>query len=165
MGDVSVSREIAAPAEVLYAMVADLPRMGDWSPECERVEWTKGASAPAVGATFKGHNRSGSKAWSTHGAVVAADPGREFAFEVRSVLNLPVARWGYTFEAIDGGTRVVESTVDRRGWLIRTFAPLATGVKDREGRNRETMETTLERLAAAAEKRGAQTPTDGGTTP
>jgi uncharacterized protein YndB with AHSA1/START domain len=151
MGDVSVSREIKAPPDAIYRMVADLPRMGEWSPECERVEWTKGATGPAVGATFKGHNRNGSRSWSTHGEVVVADPGREFAFEVRSVFNLPVARWGYRFEATDGGTTVTESTVDRRSWLMRTAGRLATGVADRTERNRETMEKTLEQLAAAAE--------------
>lgn len=31
--DVSVSREINAPAEHVYGMVSDLARMGEWSPE------------------------------------------------------------------------------------------------------------------------------------
>jgi uncharacterized protein YndB with AHSA1/START domain len=151
MGDVSVSREIKAPPEAIYAMVADLPRMGEWSPECERVEWTKGATGPAVGATFDGHNRNGSKSWSTHGEVVVADPGKEFAFEVRTVLNLPVSRWSYRFEPSDAGTTVTESTIDRRSWLVRNLGSMATGVSDRTARNRETMEKTLEELAAAAE--------------
>ena len=90
-------------AEVVYDLVADMPAMGRWSPECERVEWTGGATAPAVGATFTGHNRNGWRSWSTHGTVTVADRGREFAFEVRSVLNLPVSRWSYRFEAARRG--------------------------------------------------------------
>ena len=46
----------AAPEQV-YDLVADLPRMGEWSPECQRVEWTEGADGPGEGATFIGHNR------------------------------------------------------------------------------------------------------------
>jgi uncharacterized protein YndB with AHSA1/START domain len=151
MGDVTVTREIKAPPAALYEMVADLPRMGEWSPECERVEWTKGSTGAAVGATFKGHNRAGWHSWSTHGEVAVAEPGKELAFEVRSILNLPVSRWIYRFEATDAGCRVTESTIDRRGWLIRNAGRVATGVADREARNRETMQRTLEQLAAAAE--------------
>lgn len=36
---------------------------------------------------------------------MAADPGREFAF----VTNGTIARWGYTFEPVDGGTELTES--------------------------------------------------------
>ncbi len=48
----------ASPKNV-YDLVADMPRMGEWSPECERVEWTNGSAGPAEGATFMGHNRGG----------------------------------------------------------------------------------------------------------
>ena len=152
MGDVTVSREIKAPAESIYAMVADLPRMGEWSPECERVDWKKGVTGPAVGARFKGHNRNGWHRWSSNGEIVVADPGREFAFEVRAIFNLPIARWSYSFEPAEDGTKVTESTVDRRGWFIRTAGLVATGIADRTERNRQTMTTTLDQLAAAAEK-------------
>ena len=156
MGDVTVRTEIAAPAAVIYDLVADMPRMGRWSPECERVEWTGGHTAPAVGATFTGHNRNGRRSWSTHGTVTVADRGREFTFEVRSVLNLPVSRWSYRFEPGDGSVcRVAESTEDRRGGLITTLGRIVTGIDDRGERNRQTMTTTLERLREAAESSAA----------
>ncbi|MBJ7593318.1 MAG: SRPBCC family protein [Candidatus Dormibacteraeota bacterium] len=152
MGDVTVRTEITAPAEAIYDLVADMPGIGRWSPECERVEWTDGATGPAVGATFTGHNRNGRRSWSTHGTVTVAERGREFTFEVRSVLNLPVSRWSYRFEpGADGVCRVAESTEDRRGGLMKTLGRIATGISDRGERNRETMTTTLERLRAAAE--------------
>ncbi len=152
MDDVTVRTEIAAPAEAIYDLVADLPAMGRWSPECERVEWTGGATGPGVGATFTGHNRNGPKSWSTHGTVTVADRGREFTFEVRSVFNLPVSSWSYRFvPAGNAVCHVVESTEDRRGRIMRTLGRLATGVGDRAERNRQTMATTLDRLRAAAE--------------
>ena len=136
-----------------------------WSPTCRG--WAAGARSasassgpaaargPAVGATFTGHNRNGRRRWSTHGTVTVADRGREFAFEVRSVLNLPVSRWSYRFEPAGHGVcRVVESTEDRRGRLIKTLGRIATGIGDRAERNRQTMTTTLERLRVAAEASG-----------
>src|SRR5262245_8639665 len=72
----------AAPEDV-YDLVADLPRMGEWSPECQRVEWLDGAVGPVEGATFVGHSRGGPMGlmrWSRHGRVIAADRGREFVF-------------------------------------------------------------------------------------
>jgi hypothetical protein len=162
MSDVSVRVEIAAPAEAIYDLVADMPRMGEWSPECERVEWRGGATGPAVGVGFAGHNRIGWHRWSTHGRITTAQRGSVFAFEVRSLFNLPVSLWSYRFEATPSGTCLVtESTTDRRGALIRTAGRLATGVSDRAQRNRETMATTLDRLRTAAESvaRRRATPT------
>ena len=46
------SRQIAAPAEKVWALVSDLPRMGEWSPENEGGAWADGATGPAMGATF-----------------------------------------------------------------------------------------------------------------
>lgn len=158
MADVSVETEIRAPAELVYDLVADLPRMGEWSPECERVEWQGGAGGAAAGARFTGHNRIRGRRWSTHGTVVVAERGRELTFEIRSVLSLPVSQWSYRFEPTPTGCRVVEATEDRRGALIRLLGRLATGVADRDARNRETMTQTLARLRAAAESAARSAP-------
>ena len=45
-----VSTEIAAAPETVYALVSDITRMGEWSPETVRAVWTRGATGPAVGA-------------------------------------------------------------------------------------------------------------------
>src|ERR1700681_4487393 len=74
---------VAASPQCVYDLVADMPRMGEWSPECQRVEWTDGAVAPGEAARFIGHNRGGPGGlmrWSRCGRVLVADPGREFAF-------------------------------------------------------------------------------------
>src|SRR4051812_29945801 len=54
-----VSIEIEATPEDVYALVSDITRMGEWSPECRRCTWTKGASGPAVGARFRARNKGG----------------------------------------------------------------------------------------------------------
>ena len=53
---VVVTKEINASPETVFAMVSDLTRMGEWSPENQGGQWVKGATGPAVGAQFKGRN-------------------------------------------------------------------------------------------------------------
>ena len=64
---------IAVLPQVLYDLVSDVRRMGEWSPECRRCEWIDGAIGPAVGARFKGSNAHGHARWSTTTKVVAAE--------------------------------------------------------------------------------------------
>jgi hypothetical protein len=136
----------------VYALVADLARMGEWSPEATSVKWLGGASGARSGARFRGTNRNGWHRWRTTCTVVRAEPGAELSWEART-FGLPVALWRYVF-APDGagGTVVTESTQDRRGSLVRVVGTLATGVRDRAPHNEETMRATLEHLKAAAER-------------
>lgn len=147
---VSVAREIAAPPGQLYAMISDLRRMGEWSPENEGGDWLDGVPAGQPGAKFRGRNRNGTKSWKSLATVTDAQPGRQFTFRVTSG-PVKVAQWGYTFEPTPTGSRVTESWLDLRPRWFRPIAALATGVSDRPPHNRQTMEQTLERLAAAAE--------------
>ena len=146
------SIDIAAPAEAVWALVSDLGRMPEWSPELERIEWTGGATGPSVGATFKGHNRIGPRRWSTTGTIAVADPPREIAWDVTSILGQKVARWRYVIEPIDGlSCRLTESTEDQRAAWFKRITVLATGVKDRGDHNAAGMRATLERIKTAAE--------------
>jgi uncharacterized protein YndB with AHSA1/START domain len=157
MGDViEVSNAIAAPPAAVYAAVADVTRMGEWSPENAGATWLGGATEAKPGAQFKGHNKNGRHRWSTTCTVVTADPAREISWVVRSTFSLPVSLWKYRFIADgNGGTTVTESVEDRRGLLIRTFAPMVTGVSDRPARNRENMAATLAQLKRALEAKSS----------
>ena len=138
--------------EHIYDLVAELPRMGEWSPECQRVEWVDGTTGPAVGATFVGHNRGGPRGlmkWSRRGRVLVADPGREFAF-VTEEGGRESTQWRYLFEAVEGGTRVTESYDVK--W-IPTWARIVDVPTNRHRELREAMRHTLERLKSAAEAR------------
>ena len=142
---------IAAPPESVYELLADITRMGEWSPECVRCRWIGAASAAVPGARFRGTSRNGWRRWSTVSTIVTADAGRRLAFDV-SYFRLPVARWRYELRPDDrGGTVVTEAVDDRRGRLLRALSPMITGSRDRGRRNEETMRTTLERLKTAAE--------------
>lgn len=148
---VEVSVDVAAAPSALYAMVSDVTRMHEWSPENVACSWNGGASGPTVGARFSGRNRRGWRRWSTVNEVVEAQPGAVFAFRTSS-MGLPVAEWRYRFaDDEDGGTTVTESWTDQRGTLISVLGRLATGVGDRAVHNRESMRQTLAALKAAAE--------------
>ncbi len=147
---VSVERTIRADAGRLYDLVTDLPRMGEWSPENTGGKWVKGATGPVVGAHFKGSNRSGWHRWSTDVVVTVAEPGEHFSFDV-TLGPFKVANWDYRFEQRGDKTSVVETWTDHRLALFGNVASLIVGVRDRPGRNRQNMEATLAKLAAAVE--------------
>jgi uncharacterized protein YndB with AHSA1/START domain len=147
---VSVSREIATSPESLWAMVSDVTRMGEWSPENQGATWLGRANAPVSGAKFRGINRYGSKQWKTVGTVTEAEPGRRFAFRVVAG-PFRVSEWKYTFEPSAQGCRVTETWIDRRGRVATAIARRITGVADRPTHNRHGMEMTLEALASAAQ--------------
>ena len=141
---------IAASAEDLYALVSDITRMGEWSPENVAGRWLGGATEPAAGARFAGANRRGWRRWSTTCTVVTAEPGQEFAFEV-AFAGMPVSRWSYGFRPDGDGTVVTETWKDLRpGWFAHLAQPVM-GVGDVRDHNRENIRKTLDNLKAATE--------------
>jgi uncharacterized protein YndB with AHSA1/START domain len=147
-----VTTTMGAAPDAVYALVAELSRMGEWSPETTGITWLGGATEARPGARFRGANRNGVRRWSTICTVVTAEPGRELAWESR-LFGRPVALWRYTFEAEPGGgTKVTESTEDRRRAVFRALGGVASGVSDRTSHNAESMRVTLERIKAAAEQ-------------
>src|SRR3954466_1419519 len=104
-GQASVHVE-AAP-KVVYDAVTDVTRMGEWSPETVKCEWLDGASGPAVGARFKGANKSGAVRGWTKPRVGAAD-GAEVAF-ITEFRGKDSTKWTYRFEPEGDGTKLTES--------------------------------------------------------
>jgi Polyketide cyclase / dehydrase and lipid transport len=150
----SVSRYIEATPDDLYAIVSDVTRQPETSPEIVKCTWLDGATGPAVGARFRAINHAGRLPdWPNKPVVTAADPGREFAF-ARTEAFAGTVEWRYTFEAEGSGTRITESyTVTRNitivGWFI---IDTLYGLKDRQSDLRDGMTATLERLAAIVER-------------
>jgi polyketide cyclase/dehydrase/lipid transport protein len=145
--------------EAVYDLVADVTRMGEWSPECVGGEWIGGATGPAVGARFQGRNKHGLARWSTKPRVVAADRGREFAFVATDPFGRDMTRWAYRFEAAQTGTDVVESfeMVNDIPLYIRLYERFVMGVKDRKADLEANMAGTLASIKACAEKVGSST--------
>jgi hypothetical protein len=104
----SASIEVAATPAIVWDLVADITRMGEWSPECYRAEWEDGATALAVGAHFHGYNRAGTFEWDAPGIVTDCEPGRIFAFAVPR--DGPTRNcWRFDFAPGAEGTTLTES--------------------------------------------------------
>src|SRR5688500_16489936 len=75
-----VAIDMAADPLAVWALLSDIPRMGEWSPVCRRCEYLDGASSPTPGTRFVGHNRQAGARWSRTCVVTACEPGCELAF-------------------------------------------------------------------------------------
>ena len=139
---------IEAPPDTVYAVVSDVTRMGEWSPETTKCEWLDGAAGPAVGARFKGSNKHGPARWTTKPKVVVAEPGREFAFEVDTDV-----RWSYRFDPEGTGTRVTESFEMLRDmrWYYAFAERWVMGIKDRHADLERGMAETVQRIKQVVE--------------
>ena len=143
--------DIAATPQSIYAMVSDVTRMGEWSPENVGADWT-GGTPGAEGSTFEGHNRIGNREWSVPCTVTVAQPGECFEWVTRpDDPEGPYVRWTYRMapNAV-GGTSLTEV------WdvlsLPPTLQPLnADQLAARADVVRAAMATTLEAIKAAAE--------------
>jgi uncharacterized protein YndB with AHSA1/START domain len=148
----SVSIDIAAPPERVYELVADITRMGEWSPECYQCTW-KDTTGPAVGARFKAKNKGGrGPSWFNTPTVTVAEPGGAFAFN-RSGPGVGSYTWRYDLEPIAAGTRLTESfEADKPLGKAMTWITMKwTGSADRDADLHDGMLTTISRIKAAAE--------------
>ena len=112
---------ISASAEAVWALVTNIERFGEWSPENYRSEWLTPPPTRA-GSRFRGHNRrvDGLKSWWSDCEVLAYDAPSTFAFRVlrvdfgdeRGVIELPdtmSTTWRYVVST--GPHRDHESTL------------------------------------------------------
>src|SRR5437899_7803847 len=95
----------------------------EFSPEVQHCTWLNGATSPAVGARFEAVNKvTRGPAWTNRPVVIAAEPGREFAF-TRTERFSGTLVWRYRLEPDGDGTRLTGSyevtrPVSRVGWFI-----------------------------------------------
>jgi uncharacterized protein YndB with AHSA1/START domain len=106
----STSVNISATPEAVWRLVSDITRMGQWSPECIRAEWTDGSTGPSPGAHFHGYNRLGPFEWDEPCEVTECQPGAVFAFKV-SRDSPHATRWRFEVSAEDDQTTLTESFV------------------------------------------------------
>ena len=142
------SIDIAASPDVVYGLVSDVTRMGQWSPEATGADWIDGGTG-AKGDWFEGHNKSGEREWTRACEVACAEPGKDFTFVVGGVED-NCTWWSYEMEAIDGGTRLTEN------WWLVNKTPGVAGMTPEQFEARVAMtgpmmEQTIGAIKAAAE--------------
>lgn len=146
----SVTVHMDATPEQVWALVSDVTRIGEFSPETFEAEWLDGATGPAVGARFRGHvkrNEKGPVYWTTC-EVTVCEPLEEFTFGV--VQNGEVINtWGYKLQAADGGTDVTEFFQLADKLPIKIYWFLAGWARGKT--NRRGMQRTLEAMKAVVE--------------
>lgn len=149
----SVSAHMNATPEAVYALVSDITRTPEFSPEIVKSNWIKGSTGPVVGARFRAWNKVPKRpAWCNSPVVTIAEPGRTFAFE-RSEVGGGTVEWRYDIEPDGAGAKVTESyrvvkPLTRFGWFIIS---VVMNAQDRQGALRAGMAQTLERMRAVVE--------------
>lgn len=149
----SVRLRMAAAPDDVYAIVSDVTRTPELSPEIVECTWLDGATGPAVGVRFKARNKVPNRpAWPNKPVITEAEPGRRFRFE-RTEAFAGTVEWTYDFAPDGDGTLVTESyevtkPLSPIGWFVigTLFAR-----KDRRTDLRVGMEQTLQRLRETVE--------------
>ena len=139
-----------APVDDVWALVSDVTRIGEFSPETFDAKWTRGATGPEVGAHFAGHvkrNGVGPTYWSPC-RVTRCEPGELFEFSVGTD-KVAINNWGYRLQAKDGGTEVTEYFRLEPSLPVRLYWLLLGRLRRRT--NEHGMRTTLARMKQVVE--------------
>lgn len=148
--ELTASIEIdAAPAQV-WALLADLPRMSEWSDQVVRT-WIVGGEVKQ-GARMINLNQQGWKRWPTTAKVVRFTPHSDLAFRVTENRTI----WSFQLEPLDGGARTKvthrREAPDGISGLSKGLTKVVLGGMDAFADELTTgMGRTLERVKAAAE--------------
>jgi uncharacterized protein YndB with AHSA1/START domain len=97
----------AARPELVWDLVADVTRVGEWSPECIRAAWLGEPGRPQPGARFTGYNRlPNGFEYEVTCVVTEADRPRAFAWAVLDDSGDPArpsSLWRYRIDPLPGG--------------------------------------------------------------
>jgi hypothetical protein len=148
----SDSISVDASPEAVYALVADVTRIGEFSPVCKSAQWLDDEHT-----TFSGDNVLPDMQWTTICRVDVAEPGREFTFtNVGSKAELELVRWSYAFAPADGATTVSEHWEVLPGYAdfwdsLKSDAKLEDYLDSVVARTHAGMAETLANIKATAE--------------
>jgi uncharacterized protein YndB with AHSA1/START domain len=139
--------DINAPLEKVWALVSDLGKMPQWSPQCRVM---KALGPVRQGTRTVNLNRRNRMYWPTTCTITEFVPRKKLAFRV----NQNNSVWSYELEPTDAGTRLVESRHAENGvtaFSNMSINALLGGVPNFERELVEGMNATLSRIKTAAE--------------
>jgi uncharacterized protein YndB with AHSA1/START domain len=159
---VSAQVVVATRPELVWDLVADVTRVGNWSPECIRTAWLGEPGQPRPGARFKGRNRfPNGFEYEVTCVVTEADRPRTFAWVVLDDSGDPArpsSLWRYLIDPLPGGgSRVRQRFTHGSGVsYLRTMAENAPDlaadfIAARRDGLRANMTATLRAMKAVAE--------------
>ena len=152
---------VTARPELVWDLVADITRVGEWSPECIGASWLGDPGRPEFGARFTGHNRiANGFEYEVTCVVTEAERPRAFAWVVLDDSGDPArpsSSWRYQIDPFPGGSRVRQRFTHGPGAsYLRAVAAKAPGnaaeiIAARRDALRANMSATLRAMKAAAE--------------
>lgn len=141
---------VEALPEAVWAVLADVTRVGEWSHECRGAEWLDGATTAAPGVRFRGRNRAGALVrWARVCVIREVDAPRELVWETVGPPPMRDASlWRVRLEPVDGGTRIRQEfrILSMAAWADRLVAALIPAHRDRIA----ALEADLRRLGEVA---------------
>jgi hemerythrin-like domain-containing protein len=112
----SNSVTVSATPEQVWAVLADVTRVGEWSHECHGARWLDGATAGGVGVRFAGSNKvrlrtGGGLRYSRPCTITSWVPGCEFSYVAKPTRLSPrgASQWSFFLESVEGGTRLTQA--------------------------------------------------------
>jgi uncharacterized protein YndB with AHSA1/START domain len=148
--DLMDSVHIAASPERVWALVSDVRRMSDWSPQVDSTRLRTGFDRVALGTQFTNRNSDGDLVWTTHAEVVRLEPGRQIAFRIEE--NWVI--WSFTITPAPAGAQLVQRREAPDGisdLSLELTNGYLGGVEAFTASMRAGMRLTLERIKAEAE--------------
>lgn len=140
--------DINAPVSTVWALVSDLSKMPQWSPQCRLM---KPIGQVRPGARTVNVNRRGLMFWPTTSRITEFIPEKKLAFRVNE--NHTV--WSYELKPTEAGTRLIETRHAENGttavsaFLVERFMG---GTPSFEQEMVQGMNASLNRIKAAAER-------------
>lgn len=144
------SIQIEAPAARVWALVSDVCRIPEWSPDVSSTRLRKGFEEMGLGAQFTNRNVLGELEWTTHGEIVRFDQAEAIAFRIEE--NWAV--WSFQLTPEGEGTLLTQrrEIPDGVSDLSREYTDRFLGGQDAYGEVLDRgMRQTLERIKTAAE--------------
>ncbi|MCO1576116.1 SRPBCC family protein [Crossiella sp. SN42] len=157
-----VELTVGVPPEKFWEIVADVTRIGEFSPECKDAAWLDaGSPGPRVGARFTGRNEFGNGfVGEVTGEVTECEPGRVFSWVVlddKDDVARPGTTWRYELSPADNGGTTVRHTFEHgpgnTGVRVlaegKTPAEVSVVVEERLAQLREHMTQTIKAMTGA----------------
>jgi hypothetical protein len=143
----AVSAVLPQTPATVFAVVSDVTRTPQWSPQVVDCSWLDGATEAAVGARFAARNRNRWFRWTNVPLVTTVDPGRTFAFS-RTEHGGGTMEWSYRLAPHERGTAVTLSydVIRPVPLALHVILRVVLGVKDLRADLHENMAVSLRRL-------------------
>lgn len=139
---VSAEVVINRPVEEVFNFIKDMDNHAAWQMGVLESKITSEGEV-GVGSTYKYVTQMMGRQISTEGEIITCDPSHQFMY--RSTSGPFQIVGGYTFERVDGGTKVIQRIVADIGGFFRLAEPIVVrSVQRNIGNNLMTLKETLE---------------------